>query len=1238
MSSQSGSFLIVFLFLPFFTDAQSSLSLAELNGIKSDIINTRYSKLSLENIQETDVVYNPSLGGFHVYLTQAYKGIRVAKTDINVFYKNGKSTILGATIIEQPKSTFTSFPQESPAKGLSQALLHFDIRTTPEPGTKRQNGNKTYFKAQHNNSYESIVEKVWVEENGFLLPAWQSTFELPAPNNKSWEIISKVSDGSVVSEACLTVECNFEHKGEGPQPPHFVDDHYKKESAVNSVLTNTYRVFDLPIESPSFGNRTLTSSPWLRSGPGNDAATLGWHNDNVTNYSITRGNNVYAYEDKDNNNLPGFSPNGGGGLDFDFFYSPFKNPDSTRSAGLTNLFHTNNLTHDILYQYGFDEASGNFQNHNLGRGGLGADYVLAEGIDGAGTDNANFSTPPDGSRPRMQMFLWTTKLEFAITEPIQNQMNISAVESVFSTNNKLWNKDEVEGLVVLADDTLACNALVNAGAINGKIALIYRGSCNFSVKALNAQNAGALGIIVINNVAGSPTAMGGTDNSITIPAVMISNIDGALIRSLINQNVKIRMRQRSPDGNYDNGIIVHEYGHGVSNRLIGGPSAATCLQNEEQMGEGWSDYLALMLTTDWASASENTARGIGTYALNEAPEGLGIRDYKYSTDLNINPFTYDDIKSTPLTTTGRSPHYIGSIWATILWDLTWKLIESEGIDPDIYHGNGGNNIALQLVMDGMKLIKCSPGFVDGRDAILLADELRYNGIHKCAIWEAFARRGLGFSASQGSSNVYNDGTEAFDLPQEEIVSDMAVVEVDELTELVITKTIQNGCEVNNNFHFEDQIPEGTELIEVYSGIPLPGKKVGSPTQNLQVLQEQQISYKVRFSPCMSSGNALIETAEGASVFTSVNLLTGSRNWVKSSSHFNSPGMSWFAQNPNVTSDYTLAQSVNILLPETAMLSFRHKFDTEATWDGGVVEISVNNGPWSDLGEYAIENGYPSNFSSNGSSNLAGRPGFTGDGELFFGTSDFIRSSFDLSSFGGQNVKIRFRFASDDNTDGGSGLNGWYIDDISLDDASVIATTSFKSGIPNLQANTSFIQVIPFDQDIAFVDQGSNGNGNGKNWQDANNELETMLQLAGCRNVDSIYLAEGIYIPSESRDSSFVIPDGTSLIGGFQNGGLSRNFISFPSILSGEIGSTGPGDNVYHVVKNMATIHTNKLDGILIKNGNANGGGLESTGAGILNQGNLILQDVILENNTGGSALHNHNSGNIEFRGNTSVKQ
>ena len=55
--------------------------------------------------------------------------------------------------------------------------------------------------------------------------------------------------------------------------------------------------------------------------------------------------------------------------------------------------------------------------------------------------------------------------------------------------------------------------------------------------------------------------------------------------------------------------------------------------------------------------------------------------------------------------------------------------------------------------------------IDGRDAILQADQLLYGGEHQCIIWNAFANRGFGFSASQGSSGSRSDQTEAFDLPQ-----------------------------------------------------------------------------------------------------------------------------------------------------------------------------------------------------------------------------------------------------------------------------------------------------------------------------------------------------------------------------------------------------------------------------------------------------------------------------------------
>lgn len=86
-----------------------------------------------------------------------------------------------------------------------------------------------------------------------------------------------------------------------------------------------------------------------------------------------------------------------------------------------------------------------------------------------------------------------------------------------------------------AGDSLACNALTNGADVNGKVAVLYRGSCEFGTKALNAENAGAIAVIIINNLSGSPVAMGaGADGlAVTVPVIMIAAPDGALLRDEI---------------------------------------------------------------------------------------------------------------------------------------------------------------------------------------------------------------------------------------------------------------------------------------------------------------------------------------------------------------------------------------------------------------------------------------------------------------------------------------------------------------------------------------------------------------------------------------------------------------------------------------------------------------------------------------------------------------------------------
>ncbi len=153
------------------------------------------------------------------------------------------------------------------------------------------------------------------------------------------------------------------------------------------------------------------------------------------------------------------------------------------------------------------------------------------------------------------------------------------------------------------------------------------------------------------------------------------------------------------------------------------------------MGEGWGDFWALAITADPNDASDDP-RGIGSYLVGEP----GIRNFPYSTDLAVNPQTFADVATT------NAPHGVGEIWALALWDLYWLLVEDFGFDPDLYTGTGGNNMALELVIDGLKLTPCNPDFVDARTALLTADALSHGGAHECRIWRAFAKRGIGLGA------------------------------------------------------------------------------------------------------------------------------------------------------------------------------------------------------------------------------------------------------------------------------------------------------------------------------------------------------------------------------------------------------------------------------------------------------------------------------------------------------------
>ena len=187
---------------------------------------------------------------------------------------------------------------------------------------------------------------------------------------------------------------------------------------------SSYRVLQLPTESPNDAARQLVQNP-----ADGLASPFGWHDNNGApgaEFTITRGNNNHAYLDQDDDETQDFggSPSGGMGLDFDFPADLSEHAQFYRDAVVANLFYGCNTFHDIFYRYGFDEASGNFQDNNYGRGGLGGDYVRCEAQDGSGTNNANFSTPteptPGTGVPRMQMYLWPGS---TTTFGLQNQVS-----------------------------------------------------------------------------------------------------------------------------------------------------------------------------------------------------------------------------------------------------------------------------------------------------------------------------------------------------------------------------------------------------------------------------------------------------------------------------------------------------------------------------------------------------------------------------------------------------------------------------------------------------------------------------------------------------------------------------------------------------------------------------------------------------------------------------------------------
>jgi extracellular elastinolytic metalloproteinase len=370
--------------------------------------------------------------------------------------------------------------------------------------------------------------------------------------------------------------------------------------------TFKYRAMRLGDLNPKVKLPTIVTNPAdLKASPN------GWHGAE----SETSGNNVFAAENSGNlGSVQQITAAGKqvsvNGFNFDAGIIDDTRQDPTQyvKASVVNAFFLSNEYHDIMFQYGFTEAAGNFQNVNT-KGGKGNDAVIALVQDGSGTNNANFASPPDGQAGIMRMF-------------------------IFDQSNP------------------------------------------------------------------------------------------------------------RRDGAFENGIIIHELTHGLSNRLTGGPANANCLATAEAggMGEGWSDAISTALDATAANTRADDVV-VGEYALNNLISG--VRNFAYSTNLERNPTTFSFGQRS------QQVHNVGEIWASMLFEVFWNMVDKNGFDANFKTnptGKQGNNQFLQVVLGGMKIQPCNPSFIQARDAILAADKQLFGGANSCEISTGFAKRGLGVGA------------------------------------------------------------------------------------------------------------------------------------------------------------------------------------------------------------------------------------------------------------------------------------------------------------------------------------------------------------------------------------------------------------------------------------------------------------------------------------------------------------
>lgn len=798
----------------------------------------------------------------------------------------------------------------------------------------------------------------------------------------------------------------------------------------------------------------------------------------------TRGNNVDAYADlgaRDGFTAGDVRATTTAPDVFDRVYDPLLAPHASEGqlmAGITQAFYVTNWLHDWYYDSGFDEAAGNAQRNNYGRGGLGADPLYVETQDYSGSDNSDMQAASDGESPRMQAYQWTgSETRSLRVEPLEVTMPTGPADFGQASFDLTAEVALAAGSSTALND--ACGRV--SPRVSGRIALADRGTCSFKQKAVNVAAAGATGLLLANNVIGGPMPMGdGTPRgAVDLAVLSISMEDGAALREALRVGtVSTHLRRVAGmrrDGALDNTVIAHEWGHLLHLRL------ADCSgQQCAAMSEGWGDFLSLHMVLREGDDLRG-AYALAIYASGATNDAayFGIRRAPYSIDPRKNPFTFRHISdAAALPTTARiqdtgasnsEVHAAGEIWTQMLFEVYVALLQ-QTVGPSATRTYQQVRRKMSdYIVAGLKLTPIDATYTEGRDAILaaIAAESEADSLTAAA---AFARRGAGscavsparessdFSGVVESSDVKPalvlgavtlddsvvscDGNGVLDAGEQGVLR----VQVSNPSPAPATPSVLTVSSTSTAVAFPAGATLAVPALPAFGAatvtvavalepryvamtlLPFDLSLVNASACETQVTRSA--AFRTNFQERPASSRT--DSVEGSETAWQLGGRDAAAVWSRKEA---APGdHEWHGEDLGNPSDTWLeSPDLQVSTSGALKLTFLHSHDFEVGedrggltyFDGAVIELTSNDGTsWTDVATLANP-GYAGTIDGTSGNVLAGRQALVGRNPSY---PDKDRVTLDLgTSLAGMTVRVRFRIG----TDQAAGGQGWALDNLSF---------------------------------------------------------------------------------------------------------------------------------------------------------------------------------------------------------------